>query len=679
MAQKEANTWYFGNSAGLDFNFNPPRPLLNGMANSQEGCASISDNSGQLLFYTNGITVVNRLHQTMPNGNNIAGDLSSTSNVIIVPMPDNDSLYYLFTIGSTGQTIKGFRYSVVNMRADGGLGAVIEKNTLVAPGYEKLAAVRHCNRRDVWVVIRNWATDEYHCYLLSPAGLSAAPVISHTGLVVGGTGNNSIGTLKFSADATKLAAVHSTENDLVELMTFDNATGQLSNPVTFKANNLSRSLSFTGSYAAEFSPGGNLLYVSASNSVANPCVLYQFNITVPNAAAIEASRQVIAQPSPWYAGALQTGPDGKIYLALWQDTAISVIENPDVYGAGCNFRLNKISFGPYGQPVQFGLPVYIQSDLTGNLVPYNFSRAPGSCANPAVQFVLNRTNGIDSLKWDFGDGGQSQVVAPLHTYAAAGLFTVTLRVYSTGCNGVVVTSVVQKTITIAGNTPLLGPDTLACSINNLELTVALGNASYLWNTGSTSNKITVSTPGRYWVEAAQQGCILYDTVNVALLPKPLVNTGNDTTVCSGNGIVLSAGNTTAASYLWNTGESTPAITVFKPGQYVVTVTDNSCSASDSVNVVWGDCPFFIPNAFSPNGDGVNDFFGVLNGVTLADFSLQIYDRYGHVIFVSKNVNDKWNGTFKGKKMNTGTYAWQIIYVNGLGYTKWLKGSVLLLH
>jgi gliding motility-associated-like protein len=679
FAQKQANIWYFGNGAGLDFNYSPPRALRNGQANSQEGCATISDNNGRLLFYTNGLVVMNRKHEIMLNGNGLRGDLSSTSNTIIVQMPDNDSLYYLFTVGATTQLNKGLRYNVINIKGDGGFGEVIEKNTFIDEAYEKLAAVRHCNKKDIWIVIRRWESDEYDAYLLTPSGFVSTPVVSHTGFVVGGIANNAIGTLKFSADGKKLAAVHSTENDAVELMQFDNATGIISAPVVFKPNITPHTGSFTGVYAAEFSPDGKLLYVSANNSATDPCTLFQFDITSQNAASIMISRQIIAQSTPWFAGGLQTGPDGKIYLAMWRDTAISVIDNPNVYGTGCNFVYNKILLSPTGEPLQFGLPAFIQSDLSGSLVPYNFSRTPAPCTNNNVQFVINRINEIDSVKWNFGDGNISQSLSPAHLYSTAGMFTVTLIVYTTGCQGVVMSTITKQIWIADASVVLLGADILSCSFQNLSLTVNVQNVNYLWSNGSSSNTINIPAPGSYWVQVEQQGCTLSDTINISTKPKPFVELGNDTTVCSGTGIILSGGNATATAYLWSTGETSPVIKIYKPGKYNLQVTENNCSASDSVNVVWGDCPFYIPNAFTPNGDGKNDSFGLLNGVTLQDFSMKIYDRYGHIIFASNNVNERWNGTYKDKTMPAGSYTWQVTYINGLGYTKWLKGFVLLIH
>src|SRR6186713_3346857 len=84
FAQKQANRWYFGMFAGLDFNSGAPVPVSDGMLNTAEGCSSIADANGNLLFYTDGITVFNRVHDTMPNGFDLTGDISSTQSALIV-------------------------------------------------------------------------------------------------------------------------------------------------------------------------------------------------------------------------------------------------------------------------------------------------------------------------------------------------------------------------------------------------------------------------------------------------------------------------------------------------------------------------------------------------------------------------------------------------------------------
>jgi len=425
FAQKQTYNWYFGNRVGLNFNQSPPLPLYDATINSLEGSAAMSDNNGKLLFYTNGKYVQNRKHLTMPNGTGLLGDLSSTDNAVIVPMPGNDSMYYLFAIGAAVIDPSVFSYNIIDMKADGGFGDVVVKNTIIEDDVmEKLAAIRHCNKRDVWIVIQKWKTDKYYSYLLTAAGLNPVPVISSTGTVITGQANNAMGTLKFSSKGNKLVACHAFDNDAVQLMDFDNTTGIITNPIVFKPNALPNNA--TGTYGAEFSPDGKLLYVSTNISPSQPCNLYQFDITSNNSATILATKQIISQTTPLYAGALQLGPDQKIYMARFNGNTLSVIDNPNVYGSGCNFILNKINFAG-NNDIQFGLGTFLQSYFDSTSNPYDFSRT-GDCLDLTVSFTINRLNGIDSVKWDFGDAQQSQVLQPTHTYAAPGFYDVNLIV-----------------------------------------------------------------------------------------------------------------------------------------------------------------------------------------------------------------------------------------------------------
>jgi hypothetical protein len=123
---KRTYNWYFGAKAGLtfsDFNFSVS---TNGAMDSEQGSSTISDTNGTLLFYTNGETVWNKNHQIMQNGKGLLGDQSSTQSSVVVPIPGNDSLYYIFT--AEGGYIFGLQASLVNINAQGGLGEVTLKN-----------------------------------------------------------------------------------------------------------------------------------------------------------------------------------------------------------------------------------------------------------------------------------------------------------------------------------------------------------------------------------------------------------------------------------------------------------------------------------------------------------------------------------------------------------------------
>lgn len=676
-AQKQTHNWYFGNRVGLDFNQSPPLPVNNGTANSQEGSAVVSDINGRLLFYTNGLVVQNRNHFTMLNGNGLKGDLSSTNNTVIVPMPGADSIYYLFTIGSAREEEPVFSYNIIDMRGDGGLGEVVTKNVLVEDTVlEKLAAIRHCNNRDIWIVIQKWKTDQYYSYLLTASGFNSTPVVSSTGLVIDGFINNAIGSLKFFSKGNKLAACHSFDNDVVQLMDFDNTTGIISNPIVFKPNAVPHQNGYVGVYGVEFSPDGRLLYVSCNNSVADPCTLYQFDISSNNPATILATRQVIAQTTPWFAGALQVGPDKRIYMAMWNDSALSVIDNPNTYGPGCNFVFNKIHMGS-GMPVQFGLPNFMQSYFDSTSNPYDFSRT-GNCADNNVSFTINRLNGIDSVKWDFGDTQQAQTLQPTHNYAAPGFYDVTLIVYKVDCSGL--NDTITRRIWIADSQQFLGADTSSCNLFTMEIGVdEIPGVNYAWSTGANTRKITTTGFGDYWLEMEQNGCKIRDTISVSASPRPVVTLGADTVICKYSPVVLRTLSSNYDSYLWSTGETTPTIFVNQTGKYLVTVTKNGCEASDSILVKPGDCDVYIPSAFTPNGDNLNETFGVIDNANVQNFIFQVYNKYGQLIFNTTDITRKWDGTFKGKQVPNGGYVWIISYVDSRGRKINEQGTVMLIR
>jgi gliding motility-associated-like protein len=150
-------------------------------------------------------------------------------------------------------------------------------------------------------------------------------------------------------------------------------------------------------------------------------------------------------------------------------------------------------------------------------------------------------------------------------------------------------------------------------------------------------------------------------------------------VCLNKPSLLTA-NTTATAFLWSTGSTSPSIEVNTPGTYWVRVTNTAgCVASDSLLSNWDDCESFIPSAFSPNGDGLNDYFGLTNGMNSTIYSFYIYNRYGQLVFTSKDSFEKWDGRVKGKPGPTGTYVWMMTYKNKAGFIQTDKGTLMLIR
>ena len=229
-AQNEMNNWFFAQNLGLNFSTGQPVQVSGGQISRMEGGSAISDENGNLLFYTDGILVWNKQHAVMPNGNGLMGGYSSsTQSSLIVPKPGDSQHFYIFTADEEGGP-NGFRYSAVDITLNGGLGDVTVKNILLhSPVSEKIAATKHCNGKDIWVVTHAYGSDAFYAYLVTASGVNTTPVISHTGNFIPVTYATMAGQLKISRDGTKIAAANGEIG--VDLLDFNNQTGVISNPL----------------------------------------------------------------------------------------------------------------------------------------------------------------------------------------------------------------------------------------------------------------------------------------------------------------------------------------------------------------------------------------------------------------------------------------------------------------
>ncbi len=404
--QGEASIWYFGNQAGISFASGSPVALTNGQLATSEGCAVLSNTAGTLMMYTDGQTIYNANHQIMINGSGLFGNWSSSQSATIVPKPGSNNLFYVFTLDSYAG-VNGFRYSVVDMSLDGGLGAVTaEKNILVyTPSNEKLAVVKHANGSDYWIVTHGWNNNTFNSHLLTSSGLSALPVQSNIGTVIGGNTDNVWGCMKIAPNGSKLAICNALLN--AQLFDFDISSGIVSNPITLYNTN--------GTYGVEFSPNSELLYVSVSDPA--PYKIIQYDL---NASDIVGSAYIHSQSDifPW---ALQTGPDGKIYIAEFSQTKLGVINNPNTIGVGCSVQYDAIDLA--GKVCDLGLPTFITSYFYTPAIQLN-----NTCEGDAVSFSFNTNQTILSANWNFGDGTTSNAISPTHTYTTAGTFPITVTI-----------------------------------------------------------------------------------------------------------------------------------------------------------------------------------------------------------------------------------------------------------
>jgi gliding motility-associated-like protein len=425
FSQREANNWYFGLNAGLSFATGSPVALTDGQLVTEEGCATISNSSGQLLFYTDGRTIYNRNHQIMLNGSGLFGHTSSSQSATIVPKPGSTSLYYVFTIDAEARE-RGLCYSIVDMSLDGGLGGVTnDKNILLyVPTCEKISVIKHSNTTDYWIVTHAFGSNAFISYLLTSNGLSASPITSNVGFsprppaISSSIADNSRGCMKISPNGSKIAVAYSATSweirGYLQVLDFDNTTGLITNPITLREEGGEL-------YGVEFSPNSEVLYFSNVTHLS----IIQFDLTSPDV----ANSAVILQDSSnaqALAGAFQLGPDNKIYVSHSNSNKIGVINNPNVIGIGCDLQLNSIDLG--GKICQSGLPAFNQSFFFTPSIQLN-----NACVNQNTAFQFSTNQTVISANWNFGDGTTSNLINPTHSYSTAGNYTVSVSV--TGTNG----------------------------------------------------------------------------------------------------------------------------------------------------------------------------------------------------------------------------------------------------
>ena len=542
-SQNETNIWYFGNFAGLDFNTGDP-VAVPGFTWKAVGTAVVCDSLGNLLFYSDGLRVYNRDHDTMENGYlNHSNDMA-TQQCLIVQKPESDNLFYLFIIGGEKQQIwgeRGFWYSIIDMEGDNGLGEVIEKDIPVPAawdGGQKLFGLKQPDSKNIWIVIHKSDENKYASFLLTPQGFNTVPVLS--GSLVDLNGNDAIGYLKTSFDKKYIISVFNqldyVKSDallLFEMGRFDAKTGKIKMLYTIIKYN------FTGNgfklipFGAEFSPDSKYLYVAYrhGSDFDQGSYIYQFDMKYVEDSVLFKNSAVLINggpPNPGYG--LQLARDGQIYVSIptganpYSYHFVNVIHKPWKRGVACGFENEFINTGGSGE-VDLGFPDFLLDYL------YRFEW-DNECSGPTntVHFKPNFFPEPDSIYWNFDDSASginniSYNLYPSHTFDTAGDYEIYVWVHYPP-SSLYPFGRIEETSRIIhikqSPLPDLGPDIKLCQQESITLNGGAGNGYYNWSTGESGmndSVVTVSDTGCYWVEVkAPNKCVTIDTVLIGLNP-----------------------------------------------------------------------------------------------------------------------------------------------------------------
>ncbi len=416
LSQGINNLWMMGKGGsmaslplgGMDMDFISGTPVISYLTREMEfrrAVSTICDNSGNLLFVTNGVYVADATGDTMQNGSGLnpssytslyPDGLPPMQMNIIIPDPGNADLYYLFhtTIDDPfGALLTRFLYySIIDMSLNSGLGAVTAKNQMLLNDSltkGNLTACKHANGRDWWLICHKAYSTIYYKFLITPYGIQG-PFTQSIGILR----ENDLGQAAFSPDGNHFACynLRSQYPAHLEVYNFDRCTGLISNPV-----HIAMLDSATGVGVA-FSPNSNLLYVSSTNYV------YQFDVTAPNIAATQTTVAVwdgFYSPNPPFATLFniqQLAPDGKIYIGTGNSTLhLHVINQPDSAGLACDLVQHGIPLPAYNYNSLPNHPNYFLGALVGSPCDTLTSLASELAIDKQLNAFPNPNNGLFTL------------------------------------------------------------------------------------------------------------------------------------------------------------------------------------------------------------------------------------------------------------------------------------------
>lgn len=682
FSKKENYQWvacgYYGIGYGMSFSTNPPQGFSAAQIGVQtyNGTSSVADKNGNLLFYTDGNIIWDRNHNVMLNGWDINNDGSGTSanylydntwgimsgwnfdGVAIIPIPGSSHKYYIFGISdslmTTGEepfisTVNAWegrlRYCIVDMDLNNGLGAVDTPHKAIViadsmAGNLQVVTGEDCN---YWLV--GYGSDgAYRSFNITSAGIDTTPVISTVTLPLSPVCYE----LNISPDRSKLVQTFGEEAQVCD---FDPATGIVSN---------STSIGTQECIGGAFSPNSSKLYLNGLIGIR------QYDLSVSGWPWTLLTVNNLTAPE--YDRPIRLGPDGMIYgmyftvIDGWMDYEAGFrIQHPDLAGTACLFDtfpnaplIIRSYFSAYQLPNEVAVLTY---DTVSSVTD-----SPLCFGADSTVLRIDNVTGTD-FHWKKNTIGPNYypVSGDTLAYAAGEPGTYTVAYYTADPCLFHQDTFIVKDIFFSLN--LKGA--LSCEGEPVMLEPGVDNAQFLWQDGSTNDHFEADTSSRYWVQVTSNGCTATDSADVTILDLRQNLDGQDTTLCMEDKtpVELNARVPPGATALWSTGETTAKIQAGDTGIYWVRVSDSTCMVRDSVIIhkEYCDCPVLIPNAFTPNGDGVNDTYepSLPGECPVSELKMQIYNRWGQMIFVTYDPTKGWDGTYDGKPADGGVYYFTI--------------------
>ncbi len=677
LAQGENNNWHFGNFNQISFNTGVPVFTTNSSINTFESSAAVSDESGNLLFYTMGARIWDRYGMEMPNANGLLGNGpfnggnpagSGRSNVQIVPHPGNRDQYFVFSAEPIETPGGKVYYHLVDMSLHGGLGDVVPgmKNIeiVAAHGREAYTVARGSCGTYWFIGAMSTEPASYYAFRIDANGVDHNPVVTFVPLP-------EVETIGQTEISRKGVAV-SVSSNYIMTADFNKQSGTFSHFQLFPNGH-------SGQYL-ELSPNHDLVYVIDYHKI------WQYDLAAyPDIPAIAATGFNL---TPWTSPLtvnyedLKLGPDGNLYTVrlnfanqFLESYAIDKISNPNGGGIAW-FSQNTVAIPQNVRFITFGSGV-LARQIIDTVIHAGFRIDTTLCQNAASVTLYSPYQNNYNYYWNNGSQtGQLEA-------NQEGIYWVISK-SNTDCTWHIDSFNVKKQEEPQLN---LGNDTTICKGGSLTINLQQpGIDQYIWSDGYTGFERRITDAGSYQVTLQAGSCRYADTLSVKVIDPYFHIIPDDTVLCKGDHLVLRTESNLDNYIQWSNGSAGPVMEISAPGNYTATAKNMCGQFQDAVKIepVNCNCKPEIPGAFTPNGDGINDLFLPLlkPDCELNTFEFTIYNRYGNKIFFSGTPGNGWNGAYPNQALaENGVYTYLLKLSNSFGNNpvEVYKGQVTLIR
>jgi gliding motility-associated-like protein len=678
-----------------------------------------------------------------PDGTPIAGSnlltgmLTDGCMPVVIPRPGNADQYYVIY-----SYANGLLYTLLDMSLNNGSGAVVsgQKNIVFAPYgtimAEKMVPVQGCN--GIWLIAHARTANGYFSFQVTASGIDTAAIYSPVGnfTLADYHGTMYPDFLKVSPDGKHIAV---TAWKGIEIYDFEKCSGKLrharildttGNSAPFSAATVNNNYTFRD---VCFSPDGSKLYATLNHPDGSPepvtaGKLYQYDLGLPVFSAVINSKSLIltnypsltpdissqcvhVTPNPL--GLMKSGPDGKLYIDNGSFTcadpanvpagynpgaAFHTVDFPNLAGLACQPHHNTIIVAEYnnniGRSFYYGVSggssalqqIIVTPPVPPDTIP-GITYHPVACFSDSLLLMADSTGGC--YFWDDGSKERQRMVRQSGTYFVR---------YFKDCNYTTDTfqlTMIHLPVLTANETcPGMFMGRIAATVDSSQKEPL----NYIWKnqdggilrqfSGATGDTIAGLDSGTYFLQVTtSSGCDTTLSATVAPLPKPdVIAFPADTTIRYGDSIMLRV--TGALFYAWypsgsldSANKSNPIAKPLQPTRYAVLgIAQNGCADTGYVVVnIDYTMPDFVPNAFSPNGDGRNDVF-CISGISYQKLiAFRVYNRFGQLIFSTMDGFKGWDGNQNGRPCDAGTYFYFIQLDYPDHSRKTYKGDVVLIR